>query len=167
MTDKLTHTVEKGITYVISDTKECGKHISLSHLHRHPTWQEIKDAKMRFFPETMMAIYGPPPEDYINRHENCIHWYEDGPFKAEDRKAEVTEHAEKHIEVSGEPENDGLQLANSFNVGMNIKHENMVGLQFFDEHDANLGRFAISASGLQQLNQTIIQTVQNTSGVTQ
>ena len=65
---------------VLFSIENTGKyHISISHKHRYPTWDEIKWVKYEFFKELSeinMAMYFPKPENFINVHENCFHLYE-------------------------------------------------------------------------------------------
>ena len=42
-------------------------HLTISCLHRHPTWDEIKTARYRLLgPDTVMAMILPPSEFYVN-----------------------------------------------------------------------------------------------------
>jgi hypothetical protein len=53
------------------------KHLSISRRDRHPTWDEIVNAKIRFFGEDtdcMMVI--PKKADYVNIEEHCFHVWE-------------------------------------------------------------------------------------------
>jgi hypothetical protein len=52
-------------------------HLSISHPHRYPTWNEIFDARYRLIPdEAMMAMILPPKASYVNIHESCFHLHE-------------------------------------------------------------------------------------------
>ncbi|MGV8964558.1 MAG: DUF7694 domain-containing protein [Candidatus Saccharimonadaceae bacterium] len=51
-------------------------HISISHRHRHPTWNEIKAIKYHFYPNLPMVMHFPPDPNYVNIHQNCFHLYE-------------------------------------------------------------------------------------------
>lgn len=42
-------------------------HLTISHPHRHPSWDEIKTARYRLLgPDTVIAMILPPPEHYVN-----------------------------------------------------------------------------------------------------
>ncbi|MBC7105665.1 MAG: hypothetical protein H5T97_06985 [Firmicutes bacterium] len=54
-----------------------GWHLSISHPHRYPTWDEIKAARYALTPHNVtMALILPPPEEYVNVHPNCFHLWE-------------------------------------------------------------------------------------------
>ncbi|MBU2060078.1 MAG: hypothetical protein KKB38_20400 [Gammaproteobacteria bacterium] len=50
------------------------KHLSISHPHRYPYWDEILNARNTFFSEieTVIQIM-PPTKEYVNFHPNCFH----------------------------------------------------------------------------------------------
>jgi hypothetical protein len=53
---------------------EIGWHISISHPHRYPTWDEIYTARYDFCPsEIDMAIFLPKKSEYVNIHPDCVH----------------------------------------------------------------------------------------------
>jgi hypothetical protein len=56
-------------------SKDAGSwHISVSHPHRYPKWDEIRQARYDLVPnEAYMVMVLPPAEDYVNVHENCFH----------------------------------------------------------------------------------------------
>ena len=57
-----------------------GEHLSISHPHRYPTWQEIKDARYHFMsPDNHVYMILPPKDQYVNVHPNCFHLW--GPSK--------------------------------------------------------------------------------------
>ena len=61
-----------------------GWHMSISHVTRYPTWDEIKTARYgldALKEVTMAQILGPVEDDseWVNVHENCFHLYEIGP----------------------------------------------------------------------------------------
>lgn len=60
-----------------------GWHLSISHPRRYPTWDEIKAARYLLTPHNVtMAMILPPPEEYVNIHENCFHlWQIEDPRK--------------------------------------------------------------------------------------
>jgi len=61
--------------------RENGKlHLSISHAKRYPSWDEIKGARYELMPHDItVAMLLPPPEDYINVHQNCFHLWELAP----------------------------------------------------------------------------------------
>lgn len=68
---------------IICGREPCGPqgqlrwHLSVSHHHRNPTWEEIRDARYALIPDgVMVAMFLPPREDYVNAHKYCFHLYE-------------------------------------------------------------------------------------------
>lgn len=58
---------------------EGGWHLSISHLHRYPTWDEIFTAWYDLIPvaaEITGAIILPRKSEYVNLHPNCFHIYQ-------------------------------------------------------------------------------------------
>lgn len=52
-------------------------HLSISHPHRYPKWDEISDARYSLLPDNCtMMMYLPPTEEYVNLHKNCFHLHE-------------------------------------------------------------------------------------------
>lgn len=53
-------------------------HLSVSHEHRYPTWDEMMVFRSFFFDDDMEVIMVMPPlDEYINIHNNCFHlWHE-------------------------------------------------------------------------------------------
>ena len=52
-------------------------HLSISHRHRYPTWDEIKFARYEFLPGSKtIAMILPPTNEYVNLHQNCFHLHE-------------------------------------------------------------------------------------------
>lgn len=52
-------------------------HLSISHPQRYPSWDEIKKARYTLIAEEItMAMFLPPPSQFINVHKNCFHLYE-------------------------------------------------------------------------------------------
>jgi hypothetical protein len=52
-------------------------HLSISHPHRYPKWDEIKSARYDLIPnDVTMMMYLPRREDYVNVHPNCFHLHE-------------------------------------------------------------------------------------------
>jgi hypothetical protein len=65
------------IVFVDSAEPGTGWHLSISHPHRLPTWDELKAARYAFLPkELTFAMLLPPEEEYVNFHEFCFHLYE-------------------------------------------------------------------------------------------
>jgi hypothetical protein len=63
-------------------------HMSISHPHRYPTWDEQKEARYELLPRDAYFVSILPPEsDYLNHHPNCFHWLElrDGDAVPADR----------------------------------------------------------------------------------
>lgn len=56
-------------------------HISVSHPKRYPSWDEVKAARYQLIPDDVtMAMILPPPEYYVNTHENTLQmWQVDDP----------------------------------------------------------------------------------------
>lgn len=57
---------------------EDGKyHLAISHPHRYPSWNEIKEARYELIPDNLtMAMLLPPKLQYVNVHKNCFHLWE-------------------------------------------------------------------------------------------
>lgn len=54
-------------------------HMSIAHVRRYPTWDEIADARYEFVPDDVtMAMLLPPPGEYVNVNEHCFHLWEIG-----------------------------------------------------------------------------------------
>jgi hypothetical protein len=54
-----------------------GWHLSISCVHRYPTWDEIKAARYDLLPDDVtMAMLLPPRSDYVNLHKNCFHLHQ-------------------------------------------------------------------------------------------
>lgn len=52
-------------------------HLSISHPHRYPNWDEVADARYELVPdEITMAMLLPPTEQYLNHHETCLHLWQ-------------------------------------------------------------------------------------------
>lgn len=52
-------------------------HLSISHPHRYPKWDEISDARYSLLPDAAyMVMYLPPKAEYVNFHKNCFHLHE-------------------------------------------------------------------------------------------
>ena len=52
-------------------------HVSLSYHHRDPLWDEIKAARMAFFPSDVdVVMILPAVQDYVNVHEHTFHLWQ-------------------------------------------------------------------------------------------
>lgn len=56
------------------------RHVSVSHVSRYPTWDEIKDVKYQLFKDGEDAIMLLPRKTdriaYVNLHPNCFHLWQ-------------------------------------------------------------------------------------------
>jgi hypothetical protein len=52
------------------------EHVSVSHVDRCPTWEEMCWVKGLFWePEEVVIQYNPPESEYVNRHQFCLHLF--------------------------------------------------------------------------------------------
>ena len=59
---------------VICSDGEGWEHVSASHEHRTPTWDEMCQIKALFWePEDAVVQYHPPASQYVNFHPYCLH----------------------------------------------------------------------------------------------
>jgi hypothetical protein len=66
---------KKKITVLVSDGGGWD-HVSVSHAHRCPTWDEMCFVKNLFFEKTETAIqYHPAEANYVNRHKYTLHMW--------------------------------------------------------------------------------------------
>jgi hypothetical protein len=66
-----------GYVRVLREHHPTGWHLSISCVHRYPTWDEIKAARYDLLPaDVTMALLLPPPEDYVDIHKNCFHLHQ-------------------------------------------------------------------------------------------
>lgn len=75
--------MERGTMQVLR-SKDMGRwHLSISHKHRYPTWDEIKRMREKYLPdEIFVAMILPPRKHYVNCHPYCFHlWESDDPLK--------------------------------------------------------------------------------------
>ncbi len=50
------------------------EHVSVSHSHRCPTWEEMCRVKDMFWNEDECVVqYHPPKSEYVNNHPYCLH----------------------------------------------------------------------------------------------
>jgi hypothetical protein len=65
-----------GCSVIVS--RDAGRwHVSISHRHRYPTWDEIADARYALVPDDVtMAMLLPPSSEYVNAHDFCFHLWE-------------------------------------------------------------------------------------------
>lgn len=62
--------------HVLSATGEGWDHVSVSLIHRCPTWEEMNWTKDRFFkPEECVIQFHPPKKDYINVGKYALHMW--------------------------------------------------------------------------------------------
>lgn len=60
--------------YAIAASGEGWDHVSVSHLKRCPTWEEMVYIKRAFFKKDEWACeYHPPEAENISRHPFCLH----------------------------------------------------------------------------------------------
>lgn len=65
------------VSDMVEREKLGGWHISISHPDRYPTWDEIYSARYQLMPMSIdVAMYLPPPNEYVNVHSNCFHLWE-------------------------------------------------------------------------------------------
>lgn len=59
-------------------TMDAGRHhLSISHKHRYPRWDEIREARYKFMPADIYVVMVLPPKgNYVNVHPNCFHLWE-------------------------------------------------------------------------------------------
>jgi len=61
------------LTVIHTRTVSFGHHLSIAHDDRYPTWDEVRDIRYLLVPaEHAMAMLLPPPDQYVNVHENCF-----------------------------------------------------------------------------------------------
>lgn len=72
--------------WVSPPTDETAWHMSISHPHRYPKWNEIKQAREELLPKNKtFAMLLPPEEEYVNIHSNCFHlWQVVGRYRSVD-----------------------------------------------------------------------------------
>lgn len=72
---------------IIIGTVDGKYHMSVSHEHRYPTWDEMTYLRYALIPnERTMAMIMPPKEEYVNLHTNCFHiWEIEGDSRYETR----------------------------------------------------------------------------------
>ncbi len=52
-------------------------HVSIAHRVRNPTWEEIRQVRDLFFPDTIdVMMMLPKAVDYVNIHEHCFHLWQ-------------------------------------------------------------------------------------------
>lgn len=88
-------------------------HLSISHLERYPTWEEIKQSRYDLLPrDRNFVMVLPPPGEYVNVHPNCFHLHELNESKM---KREIKREIKKQIQDQELLENEefikGLELA--------------------------------------------------------
>ena len=63
---------------IVSDGRECGievwEHVSVSHVNRCPTWEEMCWIKSLFWnPDECVVQFHPAEADYVNMHPFVLH----------------------------------------------------------------------------------------------
>lgn len=62
---------------VIASVDDGALHVSISHSHRYPTWDEIRAVRDWAFPEeTEVVMVLARKSEYVNLHPNCFHLWE-------------------------------------------------------------------------------------------
>lgn len=52
-------------------------HLSISQVHRYPSWDEVYEARYRFLPGDIYVMQALPPKDiYVNQHPYCFHLWQ-------------------------------------------------------------------------------------------
>lgn len=59
-------------------SRDAGRwHLSVSHAHRLPTWEELDAARRKFLSDDLwMVQVSPPSKHYVNLHPNVLHLWE-------------------------------------------------------------------------------------------
>lgn len=66
-----------GMLKILVGKEPPGWHLSVSHPHRYPSWDEIKHLRYELCPDELtMALILPPKGEYVNVHPNCFHLHE-------------------------------------------------------------------------------------------
>lgn len=60
---------------VIASNGDGWEHVSVSHEHRCPTWEEMSWIASKFFGEETAMQLHVPSSDHINYHKYCLHWW--------------------------------------------------------------------------------------------
>lgn len=77
-------TFKLGSCNVIVTIDDGRHHLSISHKHRYPRWEEIKEARYTYLPpEIYVVMVLPPKGNYVNLHPNCFHLWETKDPQAE------------------------------------------------------------------------------------
>lgn len=68
---------QEGECIIFVTIENGGYHLSISHLTRLPTYDELKAARYKYCPDNCyMAQIFPPKADFVNLHPFCLHVYE-------------------------------------------------------------------------------------------
>ena len=66
-----------GFVLVFVAQESEGWHLSISRPDKHPSWEEIKQARYDLIPSNVtMAMIFPPPDEFVNIHEHCFHLFQ-------------------------------------------------------------------------------------------
>ena len=69
--------LERGTMQVILSIDLGRYHLSVSHKHRYPTWDEVKRMRKKYLPaDKFFAMIFPPTKHYVNCHPYCFHLWE-------------------------------------------------------------------------------------------
>ena len=69
--------LEKGTMLVLRSIDAGRLHLSISHKHRYPTWDEIKRMREKYLPmDKFFVMVFPPRKHYVNCHPFCFHLWE-------------------------------------------------------------------------------------------
>ncbi|WP_295582224.1 hypothetical protein [uncultured Lamprocystis sp.] len=62
--------------FAIASSEGGWEHVSVSHVDRCPTWDEMAEVAALFWdPEDTVIQFRPPASDYVNCHPYCLHWW--------------------------------------------------------------------------------------------
>ena len=87
--DKQTNQFKEGIfnfrgCIVIVAIENGMYHLSISKANEHPSYEDIKQARYNFTPDSVvMAQIFPPKSQFVNLHEHCFHLWEVGRYDKE------------------------------------------------------------------------------------
>jgi hypothetical protein len=71
-----------GVTLrIIASNGDGWDHISVSHVNRCPTWEEMSWVAQKFFGEDTAIQLHVGAKRHINNHKNCLHWWRPQAFE--------------------------------------------------------------------------------------
>lgn len=69
--------LEKGTMLVMKSIDAGREHLSASHKHRYPTWDEMKRFREKYLDkDKFYVMVFPPKKHYVNCHAYCFHLWE-------------------------------------------------------------------------------------------